>query len=84
MSKADVLRFSDYLEHIAEAIARIGRYVRAMDETSFVADEKTCDAVVRNFEIIGEAARNMERYMLHLLPASPSATTTFDSAASLA
>lgn len=28
----------------------------------FLRDEKTQDAVIRNFEIIGETARNIERY----------------------
>ena len=30
-----------------------------MDEASFLADEKTSDAVVRNLEIIGEAAKQL-------------------------
>jgi hypothetical protein len=54
MSKADSLRLADYLEHIAEAIDRIHRYVADMDEQSFLDDDQTQDAVVRNFEIIGE------------------------------
>jgi uncharacterized protein with HEPN domain len=62
MSKKDVLRIPDYLEHILEAIERIQRYVEDMSEINFLEDEKTQDAVVRNFEIIGEAARNIERY----------------------
>jgi uncharacterized protein with HEPN domain len=33
-----------------------------MDEEEFLGDEKTQDAVIRNFEIIGEASRNIERY----------------------
>ena len=33
-----------------------------MDEDEFLQDEKTQDAVIRNFEIIGEASRNIERY----------------------
>ncbi|MBS4050766.1 MAG: DUF86 domain-containing protein [Methylomonas sp.] len=62
MSKKDVLRIPDYLEHIAEAIGRIQRYVDDMSEVTFLEDEKTQDAVIRNFEIIGEAAHNIERY----------------------
>lgn len=62
MSKADILRIPDYLEHIVEAIERIHRYIEDMSETTFLNDEKTQDAVIRNFEIIGEAARNIERY----------------------
>ena len=29
---------------------------------SFLNDQKTQDAVIRNFEILGEAARNIERH----------------------
>lgn len=63
MSKGDVLRCMDYLEHIVEAIDRIHRYVEDMTELAFLEDEKTQDAVVRNFEILGEAAHNVE--LLH-------------------
>lgn len=62
MSRADALRIPDYLGHIAEAIERIHRYVENLDEVAFLNDEKTQDAVIRNFEIVGEAARNIERY----------------------
>jgi uncharacterized protein with HEPN domain len=62
MSKKDVLRIPDYLGHIVEAIERIHRYVEDLSEVDFLNDEKTQDAVIRNFEIIGEAARNIERY----------------------
>lgn len=62
MSKADILRIPDYIGHIVEAIERIHRYIEDMSETDFLNDEKTQDAVIRNFEIIGEAARNIERY----------------------
>ena len=62
MSKADILRIPDYLEHILEAIERIGLYLADTDEVAFLNDQKTQDAVIRNFEIIGEAAHNIERY----------------------
>jgi uncharacterized protein with HEPN domain len=62
MSRTENLRINDYLGHILEAIERINRYVGALSEEEFLEDEKTQDAVVRNFEIIGEAARNIERY----------------------
>jgi len=47
---------SVYLDDILEATARIGRYVEGIDFNAFAADEKTVDAVIRNLEIIGEAA----------------------------
>ncbi len=60
MSKSDPLHVADYLAHIVEAIDRIHRYVEDMAELAFLEDEKTQDAVVRNFEILGEAAHNVE------------------------
>lgn len=62
MSKGDILRAMDYLGHIVEAIDRIHRYVDDMTELAFLNDEKTQDAVVRNFEILGEAAHNVEQH----------------------
>jgi len=47
------------LEDILEAIATIDRYATGMDYEAFRADSKTVDAVVRNLEIIGEAARHV-------------------------
>ena len=45
------------VEDILDAVARIQRYTQGMDFEAFQADQKTIDAVVRNLEIIGEAAR---------------------------
>jgi uncharacterized protein with HEPN domain len=47
------------LEDSLEAIGKIERYTTGLDQAGFEADEKTIDAVVRNFEIIGEAARQL-------------------------
>ena len=47
------------LQDIVEAIRRIRLYVQDMDYDRFVQDTKTQDAVIRNIEIIGEAARNI-------------------------
>jgi uncharacterized protein with HEPN domain len=45
-----------YLQHIADAIERIERF-SADGRAAFMADEKTQSAVVRQLEIIGEAAK---------------------------
>lgn len=47
------------LEDITSAIEKIERYVAGIAFDRFTADDKTIDAVVRNLEIIGEAARQM-------------------------
>ena len=41
------------------AINRISEYMQGYDFISFKRDYKTIDAVIRNFEIIGEAAKNI-------------------------
>lgn len=62
MSKADSSRVQEYLRHILQAIQRIDRYVEDVAEPDFLSDEKTQDAVIRNFEIIGEACNNITKY----------------------
>ncbi|MFQ6126798.1 MAG: DUF86 domain-containing protein [Candidatus Heimdallarchaeota archaeon] len=44
---------------IVEAIHKIKAYTREMSYNEFIRDEKTKDAVLRNLEIIGEAAKNI-------------------------
>ena len=50
----DPQRQPDYLGHILQAIERIQRYTDDMDELGFVQNEMAQDAVIRNFEVIGE------------------------------
>ncbi|MDY7545258.1 DUF86 domain-containing protein [Glaciimonas sp. Gout2] len=59
MSRTDQPRVAEYLGHIIEAIQRIEWYKTGMTEMQFLDDEKTQDAVVRNFEIVGEACKNI-------------------------
>jgi hypothetical protein len=44
------------LDDVLEAIDKIRDYTVGMDYTAFSKDSKTQDAVIRNLEIIGEAA----------------------------
>jgi len=46
-----------YVEDIQESIELVEKYVENMEFEDFKADRKTIDAVVRNFEIIGEASK---------------------------
>ncbi len=48
-----------YLEDISLSMKRIGEYIAGLDFQHFKWDYKTVDAVVRNFEIIGEACKNI-------------------------
>ena len=47
------------VENIWEAIEKIQRYVAGLDHDTFIKDDKTIDSVVRNLEIIGEAANRL-------------------------
>ena len=47
-----------YLAHILERAGRIEAYVRDGHD-AFLTDHKTQDAVIRNFEVIGEAAKRV-------------------------
>lgn len=58
----DMQRLADYLAHILEAIERIDRYTEDMSEVAFLESEMAQDAVIRNFEIIGEACHNIETH----------------------
>jgi len=62
MSRADPLRVREYLEHIAQAVANIREYTAGMDAAAHMADRKTQDAVVRNFEVIGEACNSVAKH----------------------
>ena len=48
-----------YLEDLLLAMNRIAEYIEGMSFIDFKRDYKTVDAVIRNFEIIGEAAKNI-------------------------
>ena len=47
------------LEDIYDAIKKIISYTKEMSYDDFIRDDKTVDAVVRNFEIIGEASNRI-------------------------
>lgn len=51
----------EFLSDVREAIHRIKAYTVKMNYESFLDDTKTQDAVVRNLEIIGEAAKGITR-----------------------
>ena len=61
MSRSSPQRCTDYLRHILEAIDVIKAYTLGMDVAVFIADRKTCDAVIRNIEVIGEACNNVTK-----------------------
>ena len=69
--KRDPPRLPDYLNHILEAIERIEEYVSELDEMAFLGHKLVQDAVVRNFEVIGEASNNIEKRFPEFVEAHP-------------
>jgi uncharacterized protein with HEPN domain len=58
MSKRDIILL---LDDMLQSALKIQRYTKDHDFDSFLSDDKTMDAVVRNFEIIGEAANRIDQ-----------------------
>ena len=56
MSKRDALLL---LEDIIESGNKILNYTADLSFVQFIKDSKTADVVIRNFEIIGEAAKRL-------------------------
>ena len=44
------------VEDIIDSINKINKYISGIGYEKFIKDDKTADAVIRNFEIIGEAS----------------------------
>jgi uncharacterized protein with HEPN domain len=61
----------ELLGDIREALRRTASYVAGMAYESFVADTKTQDAVIRNLEILGEAAKNLSAELRANYPSVP-------------
>jgi len=48
-----------FIEDIQLAMERIAEYIEGSTFIKFKQDYKTVDAVIRNFEVIGEATKNL-------------------------
>ena len=59
------------IEDILDAIMKIESYAEGLDEAAFCADQRTVDAVVRNMEIIGEAAHAIPKSVEEANPRLP-------------
>jgi len=60
-----------YLEDIHLAMTRIAEYINGLSFYQFKKDYKTVDAVIRNFEIIGEASKNLPEEVKAKYPQLP-------------
>lgn len=63
--------FIFFLEDIMLAMQRIREYTHTVHYSDFLHDFKTIDAVIRNFEIIGEATKNLPDHIKNKYPHIP-------------
>jgi uncharacterized protein with HEPN domain len=52
-------KIEPFLRHMLDSISDILEYCEGMDRDAFMSDKKTQAAVIRNLEILGEAAKNV-------------------------
>ncbi len=57
MSERDIILL---LQDILESAEKIRKYIDGYSYKDFLGDDKTIDAVVRNFEVIGEAGNRLD------------------------
>lgn len=60
-----------YLEDILLSMSRIAEYIEDYTFDQFKKDYKTVDAVIRNFEIIGEASNKVSKEIKSKYPEVP-------------
>jgi uncharacterized protein with HEPN domain len=65
-----------YLRDIVDNIERVDRFIATMSCAEFTHDEKTYFAVVRCFEIMGEAAKRIPQSIQEQYPDVPWKTLT--------
>ena len=60
-----------YLKDIKMAITSIEEFIKGLDFNQFKVDDKTSSAVIRKFEIIGEATKNIPDVFKNQYPEIP-------------
>lgn len=60
-----------YLKDILDAMDAIEKFVEGMEFDEFKRDDKTSSAVIRKFEIIGEATKNVQGSLKQMQPNIP-------------
>jgi len=60
-----------YLKDIKMAITSIEEFIEGLDFNQFKVDDKTSSAVIRKFEIIGEATKNIPEIIKKQYPEIP-------------
>lgn len=59
------------IKDILQAIERIEEYTKGMTASEFKKKQIVIDAVIRNFEVIGEASNSVPRIVQHAHPQIP-------------
>ena len=65
------LRIEDMLDAARAIAGFVGEFIESSDIDAFARDRKTVDAVVRNLEVIGEAARHVPESIRTRFPDVP-------------
>jgi len=60
-----------YITDILESLDKIEKYIKGYDYKKFAKDDRTVDAVVRNFSIIGEAGTHIPESVQEKYPKLP-------------
>ncbi|MSR88345.1 MAG: DUF86 domain-containing protein [Candidatus Margulisbacteria bacterium] len=64
-------QYKVYIQDIIKAVNAIEKFVENMDIKSFLSDDKTSSAVIRKFEIMGEAAKQVPSEIQSQFPEIP-------------
>jgi uncharacterized protein with HEPN domain len=64
-------RWKFRVKHILEALGKIQQYTNNMDLAQLTADSMALDAVIRNFQVIGEASRAIPEHVKRAHPEVP-------------
>jgi len=64
MSRDEVM----YLQDIADSCDKVLRFNKGLSLSDLIQDERTYDEVVRNLEIIGEAAKHISENLRNKMP----------------
>jgi uncharacterized protein with HEPN domain len=62
---------SAFLNHILDAIKKIEKYIQGIDEETFKKNDLVQDGVIRQIEIIGEAAKRLTDDLTNQAPQVP-------------
>lgn len=63
--------YIDYVRDIVSQINKVDSFIQGLSYEEFIKDEKTVYAVIRCFEVMGEAAKNIPKHLRDKHPSVP-------------